>query len=92
MRFTTAFIATVLMMPSVVMAENFTFTSPTVKNKSMIGNDHVLNGFGSTGGNVSPELTWSNAPKDTKSFAVTVYDPDAPTGSGWGTNPTKTSS
>ena len=44
---------------------------------------HVLNGFGCTGGNVSPALSWSGAPAGTKSFALTVYDPDAPTGSGW---------
>jgi len=40
-------------------------------------------GFGCTGKNISPELHWTNAPEGTKSFAITVYDPDAPTGSGW---------
>ena len=44
---------------------------------------HVYNGFGCTGENISPALEWEGAPKDTKSFAITVYDPDAPTGSGW---------
>lgn len=39
--------------------------------------------FGCDGANMSPELHWSNAPAGTKSFAITVYDPDAPTGSGW---------
>ena len=43
----------------------------------------VFSGFGCNGKNISPSLKWSNAPKNTKSFAVTVYDPDAPTGSGW---------
>jgi len=42
-----------------------------------------FSGFGCSGKNISPELHWSDAPKGTKSFAVTVYDPDAPTGSGW---------
>ncbi|UAM98158.1 YbhB/YbcL family Raf kinase inhibitor-like protein [Polaribacter litorisediminis] len=42
-----------------------------------------FNGFGCEGDNTSPQLSWANAPAGTKSFAVTMYDPDAPTGSGW---------
>ena len=42
-----------------------------------------FNGFGCEGDNKSPQLSWANAPEGTKSFAVTMYDPDAPTGSGW---------
>ncbi|NQX43229.1 hypothetical protein SAMN05421820_115146 [Pedobacter steynii] len=42
-----------------------------------------FNGFGCDGHNLSPQLSWSNAPSGTKSFALTVYDPDAPTGSGF---------
>lgn len=42
-----------------------------------------LNGFGCNGANESPQLFWENAPVGTKSFAVTIYDEDAPTGSGW---------
>ena len=43
----------------------------------------VLNGFGGSGANLPPQLKWTNVPASTKSFALTVYDPDAPTGRGW---------
>jgi Raf kinase inhibitor-like YbhB/YbcL family protein len=61
----------------------FRLSSTDIKGGSMIGNKHVFNSFGCSGENVSPQLSWGNAPKETKSFAITVYDPDAPTGSGW---------
>ena len=48
-----------------------------------IADEQVFNGWDCTGKNVSPALAWSGAPKGTKSFAVSVYDPDAPTGSGF---------
>lgn len=42
-----------------------------------------FNGFGCNGENQSPQLAWTNPPEGTKSFAITMYDPDAPTGSGF---------
>ena len=58
----------------------------TLKSGDMLGQvslNQVFNGFGCTGKNISPQLSWENAPKETKSFAITIYDSDAPTGSGW---------
>lgn len=66
---------------SFVHAEGFTLSSPDITGQ--LSNKQVLNGFGCSGENISPKLNWENAPEGTKSFAVTVYDPDAPTGSGW---------
>jgi Raf kinase inhibitor-like YbhB/YbcL family protein len=60
-----------------------TLTSPDVKAGATIPAKHVYNGMGCTGQNVSPALRWSGAPAGTKSYALTVYDPDAPTGSGF---------
>lgn len=65
------------------LAANFTLTSPDIREGGTVSEQHVFNGFGCQGANLSPALSWSGAPADTKSFAVTVYDPDAPTGSGW---------
>ena len=48
-----------------------------------IAQKYTFNGFGCTGQNLAPALHWQGQPAGTRSFAVTVYDPDAPTGSGW---------
>src|SRR5689334_16976543 len=64
-------------------AHRLTVTSPDFKQGGRLAAKQVFSGMGCTGGNVSPALAWSGAPAGTKSFAVTAYDPDAPTGSGW---------
>lgn len=58
----------------------------TLSSKDLGGQATTIeefDGFGCTGKNQSPQLSWENAPEGTKSFAITMYDPDAPTGSGW---------
>ena len=64
-------------------AQALELTSPDIGEGKRLANAQVFKGFGCEGGNQSPELKWSDVPAGTKSFAVTVYDPDAPTGSGW---------
>ena len=64
-------------------AASFRVTAPDLVSRGRIALGHVYNGMGCGGQNLSPALQWSNAPTGTKSFAVTMYDPDAPTGSGW---------
>lgn len=72
----------VLILSSTVFAQiTFTLSSNDLGGEATINEE--FNGFGCTGENKSPQLSWKNAPEGTKSFAVTMYDPDAPTGSGW---------
>lgn len=60
----------------------FTLSSPDLKS-GRFDNTFVLNGFGCKGDNISPALIWQNVPVGTKSLALMVHDPDAPTGSGF---------
>src|SRR5580692_11250321 len=64
-------------------AQTMTLTSPDIAPGAKIADEQVFSGFGCTGGNISPAISWSGAPKDAKSFALSIYDPDAPTGSGF---------
>jgi Raf kinase inhibitor-like YbhB/YbcL family protein len=64
-------------------AQKLSLSSTDVHQGQKIAAAQVFNGMGCTGSNVSPALAWHGAPANTKSYAVTAYDPDAPTGSGW---------
>ena len=66
-----------------ITANSQTFTLKSNEIGGQLTNKQVFAGFGCEGENISPQLFWENAPKGTKSFAVTVYDSKAPTGSGW---------
>lgn len=74
-------IATLL--ASAVLMYGGGFTLQSIDLGGQLSSKEVFNGFGCKGENISPALSWKGAPKGTKSFAVTAYDPDAPTGSGW---------
>ena len=62
---------------------SFELHSDDVADGQMMTDNQVYNAFGMTGKNISPSLSWSGFPAETKGFAVTCFDPDAPTGSGF---------
>ena len=70
-----------LLLATLSYSANFTLQSPDLAGQ--LTSSQEFDGFGCSGKNISPQLIWRDAPKGTKSFAVTMYDKDAPTGSGW---------
>lgn len=84
-RFAAALLLPSLLVASVAQAnaEEFTLASKTFASGARMQPAQLYSGFGCSGDNISPELHWRGAPPGTRSFALTVHDPDAPTGSGW---------
>lgn len=64
------------------MSKPFSLSSTSISQNGTIPLKHIGNQFGSPGENIFPALEWSGAPAETKSFAITIYDHDAQTGSG----------
>lgn len=59
---------------------NFTIST---ENPKYFSKKNEYNAFDGSGSNIIPKMSWSNFPKETKSFAISIYDIDAPTGSGF---------
>ncbi|MFP5041305.1 YbhB/YbcL family Raf kinase inhibitor-like protein [Parasediminibacterium sp. JCM 36343] len=81
MKLKNVLIASCLLFACAANAQTFTLKSTDIGGSGT--KKEEFNGFGCSGQNVSPELSWENVPVGTKSFAVTLYDKDAPTGSGF---------
>ena len=77
------FILLFLSISTVAHSGTLTLSSNDIAQGKFMGKAQEFNGFGCSGDDLSPQLQWSNPPEGTKSFAITAYDPDAPTGSGW---------
>jgi hypothetical protein len=76
------FVLAGMLMASAAQAGEFKVTSDDFAGGALKQAQYA-NIFGCSGGNVSPAIRWSGAPKGTKSFVVSLYDKDAPTGSGF---------
>lgn len=72
-----------ILLPISLSATPFTLKSTDISSGKFMDKTQEFQGFGCTGSNISPQLSWFNAPEETKAYAILAYDPDAPTGSGW---------
>lgn len=70
-------------MTQTTFGADFVLKSDTLNPTMPLPLKYVYDGSGCHGKNISPELEWNGAPKETRSFALTVFDPDAPSGKGW---------
>ena len=78
-----AILTATLFLTFTIAAQAQTFTLSSSNLGGQATQAEFFNGFGCTGENLSPQLSWEHAPEGTKSFAITMHDVDAPTGSGW---------
>jgi hypothetical protein len=79
----TAFFVAAAALAAAPIVQGFELTSSDIQPGKLMPKAQEYKGYGCDGGNSSPQLAWRDVPAGTKSFAVTAYDPDAPTGSGW---------
>ncbi len=78
-----AFVSAILIAGLAGAVNAMELKSTDIQDGQTMANAQVFNGFGCSGDNISPQLTWSDPPDGTKSYVIMAYDPDAPTGSGW---------
>lgn len=78
-----AIVVAAMFLSGTAFAETFSLTSSDIAHGEFMEKAQEFQGFGCSGGNVSPQLSWNGAPEGTEAFAILAYDPDAPTGSGW---------
>ena len=78
-----AFFSLALLSSSAVLADSFSLSSTDIAHGEFMSKAHEFQGFGCSGDNSSPQLSWEGEPEGTEAFAILVHDPDAPTGSGW---------
>ena len=64
-------------------AADFKVTSSDITAGEVMSNAQEFKGFGCKGDNLSPQLSWTQGPDDTKSYAIAAYEQEAPSGSGW---------
>jgi len=79
-------ISLIILFGGILMAQadtKFTLSSATIKEGALISDEQIYSGYGCTGENVAPDLTWKNPPKGTKSYTLIMHDPDAPMPGGW---------
>jgi Raf kinase inhibitor-like YbhB/YbcL family protein len=73
-----------MLLPILAAATTFVLASHAIPHEGdTLPATSVYHGYDCTGANMSPDLEWSGAPKATKSFALTMFDPDAPVNGGW---------
>ncbi len=76
-------VTALLSLNATAFAGEFKANVSGITEENTFANDYVLNALDCHGKNISPEIKWENAPKDTKAFAVTLYDVDGPSDSGF---------
>ena len=78
-----ALLLSITLFTSATLADSLSLSSTDLSHGEFMKKAQEFQGFGCSGGNLSPQLSWDGVPEGTQAFAVTAYDPDAPTGSGW---------